>query len=83
MSKAQFGLLVAPPILTGSLTRLFLGVWTEKYGGRLVFSARMLPTAFATWLLTLAGSYTIYLGTLSPLSASGLRAGRSSSGSPM
>ena len=61
LSESQFGLLVATPILTGSVTRLFLGVWTEKYGGRLVFSAQMLLTACATWLLTLADSYTMYL----------------------
>ncbi|MEZ5847684.1 MAG: MFS transporter [Geminicoccaceae bacterium] len=61
LSESEFGLLVATPILTGSVTRLFLGVWTEKYGGRLVFSAQMLLTACATWLLTLADSYTMYL----------------------
>ncbi|TDE37898.1 nitrate/nitrite transporter [Antarcticimicrobium sediminis] len=61
LSEAQFGILVATPILTGSITRLFLGVWTEKYGGRLVFSAQMILTALATWALTLADSYTTYL----------------------
>ncbi|WP_341485671.1 MFS transporter [Thioclava sp. GXIMD4215] len=61
LTEAQFGLLVATPILTGSVTRLFLGVWTEKYGGRLVFSAQMLLTALATVLLTLAHSYVMYL----------------------
>ena len=30
LSEFQFGLLVATPILTGSVTRLFLGVWTER-----------------------------------------------------
>jgi NNP family nitrate/nitrite transporter-like MFS transporter len=61
LSESQFGILVATPILTGSVTRLFLGVWTEKYGGRLVFSAQMILTAIATWLLTLADSYVMYL----------------------
>jgi NNP family nitrate/nitrite transporter-like MFS transporter len=61
LSDTQFGLLVATPILTGSVTRLFLGVWTEKYGGRLVFSAQMILTAMATWALTLADSYIMYL----------------------
>ena len=28
LTESQFGLLVATPILTGSVTRLFLGVWT-------------------------------------------------------
>jgi NNP family nitrate/nitrite transporter-like MFS transporter len=61
LSDTQFGLLVATPILTGSVTRLFLGVWTEKYGGRLVFSAQMILTAMATWALTLADTYIMYL----------------------
>ncbi|MFV0472618.1 MAG: nitrate/nitrite transporter [Pikeienuella sp.] len=61
LSEFEFGLLVATPILTGSVTRLFLGVWTEKYGGRLVFAAQMILTALATWALTFASSYTMYL----------------------
>jgi len=61
LNDTQFGLLVATPILTGSISRLFLGVWTEKYGGRLVFSSQMLLTALATWALTLADTYPMYL----------------------
>ncbi|MCR8726014.1 nitrate/nitrite transporter [Frigidibacter sp. ROC022] len=61
LNEFQFGLLVATPILTGSVSRLFLGVWTEKYGGRLVFTAQMLLTAAATWMLTWASSYPMYL----------------------
>ena len=61
LSEFQFGLLVATPILTGSLTRLILGVWTEKYGGRNVFTIQMLLTAAATWMLTWASSYIMYL----------------------
>ncbi|KQI72978.1 MFS transporter [Loktanella sp. 5RATIMAR09] len=61
LNEAQFGLLVATPILTGSISRLFLGVWTERYGGRLVFTSQMLLTAMATWALTFASTYTMYL----------------------
>src|SRR5690606_2594322 len=61
LNDTQFGLLVATPVLTGSLVRIFLGVWTERYGGRIVYSAQMLLTALATWALTLADSYTMYL----------------------
>ncbi|MCL4186990.1 MAG: MFS transporter [Rhodobacteraceae bacterium] len=61
LSEFQFGLLVATPILTGSVTRLFLGVWTERYGGRLVFSLQMLAAAAATWALTFATTYPMYL----------------------
>ncbi|WP_415392859.1 nitrate/nitrite transporter [Paracoccus sp. SJTW-4] len=61
LNDTQFGLLVATPVLTGSLVRIFLGVWTERYGGRIVYSAQMLLTALATWALTLADSYPMYL----------------------
>ena len=60
-NEFEFGLLVATPVLTGSLTRLFLGVLTEKYGGRIVFTSQMLLTAAATWMLTWASSYLMYL----------------------
>ena len=61
LTETQFGLLVATPVLTGSLTRLMLGIWTEQYGGRLVFTAQMLLTAISTWLLTRADSYPTFL----------------------
>ena len=54
LSDTQFGLLVGTPILTGSLIRLALGVWSDQYGGRLVFTFVMLAAALATFLLTFA-----------------------------
>ncbi|MFA5538224.1 MAG: MFS transporter [Gemmobacter sp.] len=61
LTEFQYGLLIATPILTGSVIRLILGVWTERYGGRLVFSIQMILTGAATWGLTWAESYTGYL----------------------
>jgi NNP family nitrate/nitrite transporter-like MFS transporter len=61
LSETQFGILVAMPILTGSLTRLFLGIWTDQYGGRLVFTLVMLGAATATWILTYATTYPMFL----------------------
>lgn len=61
LSDTQFGLLVGTPILTGSLTRLFLGVWTDQYGGRVVFPLTMLASAIATFLLSYATSYPVML----------------------
>ena len=60
LSEFEFGLLVATPILTGSLTPLFLGVWTERYGGRLVFALQMILAGMATWALTWAPTYATY-----------------------
>ena len=61
LNDTQFGLLVGTPILTGSLTRLFLGVWTDQYGGRLVFPLTMLASAAATFLLSYADTYFLTL----------------------
>ncbi|WP_331000897.1 MFS transporter [Paracoccus denitrificans] len=61
LTEFEYGVLIATPILTGSLVRLILGVWTERYGGRLVFSLQMLFTGIATWALTWAESYAGFL----------------------
>src|SRR5215470_16510788 len=61
LTDTQFGLLVGTPILTGSLIRLMLGIWTDQYGGRIVYVAVMLSAALATWLLTFAYDYPTYL----------------------
>jgi len=57
LNETQFGLLVGMPILTGSLIRVALGVWSDLYGGRLVFTLTMLAAAVATWLLSQAETY--------------------------
>lgn len=57
LSEAQFGLLVGTPILTGSLVRIVLGVWTTRYGGRLVYTLTMLTAAVATFLLSYATTF--------------------------
>lgn len=61
LSETQFGLLVGTPILTGSLVRVFLGVWTDQFGGRIVFPLTMLASAGATFLLTHAATYPLML----------------------
>ncbi len=61
LNDTQFGLLVGTPILTGSLIRLVLGIWTDQYGGRLVYSVVMVSAAVATWLLTYAYDYPTFL----------------------
>ena len=61
LNDTQFGLLVGTPILTGSLIRLFLGVWTDQYGGRLVFPLTMLASAASTILLSHADTYALML----------------------
>ena len=57
LSETAFGLLVGTPILTGSLTRVVLGVWADQFGGRRVFAAVMILAAVATFLTSYADSY--------------------------
>ena len=57
LSEPQYGLLVGTPILTGSLTRVVLGVWADQFGGRRVFAGVMLAAAAATFLTAYADSY--------------------------
>ncbi|WP_240606419.1 MFS transporter [Phenylobacterium kunshanense] len=61
LSEFQFGLLVGTPILTGSLIRVVLGVWTDQYGGRLVNLVVMLSAAAATYALSYAETYLQFL----------------------
>ncbi len=61
LSETEFGLLVATPILTGSISRIFLGVVAEKIGGRILFPIQMITTAFAAFLLSMADSYLLFL----------------------
>lgn len=61
LSDTQLGLLMATPVLTGSISRLFLGVLTDRFGGRWVFGLLMLVTATCVYLLTFANSYVMLL----------------------
>jgi len=61
LTDTQLGLLMATPVLTGSISRMFLGIWTDRYGGRKVFSILMLLTAACVYLLTFANSYIMLL----------------------
>ncbi|MDP6149644.1 MAG: MFS transporter, partial [Gammaproteobacteria bacterium] len=61
LNETQFGLLVATPILTGSLSRIFLGIWADQYGGRIVYVAVMITAAFATLLLSFVDTYLLML----------------------
>ncbi|AHJ65794.1 MFS transporter [Granulibacter bethesdensis] len=61
LNETQFGLLLGTPILTGSLSRLLLGIWASRWGGRAVYVAVMLTAAVATLLLSFAHSYETML----------------------
>src|SRR6516162_10226440 len=42
LNNTQFGLLTSTPVLFGALMRLPLGVWTDRFGGRVVMTTLLL-----------------------------------------
>lgn len=61
LNETQFGLLAAMPVLTGSLIRLPLGMWTDRLGGRIVFFLLMLSTIVPIWFISEATEYWHFL----------------------
>jgi len=61
LNSTQFGLLMATPVLTGSLIRVPLGIWTDRYGGRLVMAILMAATVPAIYLMSYATAYWHFL----------------------
>jgi NNP family nitrate/nitrite transporter-like MFS transporter len=61
LNAAQFGVLMAMPVLSGSLVRVPLGIWTDKYGGRIVMTVLLAVTVPAIWMMTYATAYWHFL----------------------
>ena len=55
--KAQMGWLIGIPVLTGSISRLPLGVLTDKYGGRIVLSVLLIASAVPMFLVGYVDSF--------------------------
>jgi NNP family nitrate/nitrite transporter-like MFS transporter len=63
LNDSEFGLLVATPVLTGALSRLFLGILSDKFGGRRVLALLMLLTAGAVYCVSIVSRYELFLIT--------------------
>ncbi|MGB7815528.1 MAG: MFS transporter, partial [Methylotenera sp.] len=63
LNETEFGILIAMPVLTGSLIRLPLGMWTDKFGGRIVFFILMLSTVIPIFLISRCTEYWHFLLT--------------------
>jgi len=61
LSATEFGLLTAMPVLTGSLIRVPLGIWTDRFGGRIVMVTLMAITVPAIYLMAYATAYWHFL----------------------
>ena len=54
LGSTQFGLLTATPILTGALFRLPLGIWTDRFGGRIIMFLLLIGCAIPLWISSYA-----------------------------
>ena len=61
LSSSAVGLLLATPVLLGSIARVPIGILTDEYGGRKVFSALMLFTFFPMFFAGFVHSYPMLL----------------------
>ena len=66
LTDTQTGLLIAVPVLLGSLFRIPMGILTDRFGGRIVFTALMafcivpvlfMGTADSYWMLLFGGLF--------------------------
>ena len=61
LSETEFGILAATPVLSGSLVRVPLGIWTDRYGGRIVFFVLMLLCVPAIFMMQYADQFWQFL----------------------
>ncbi len=60
-TRTEMGVLMAAPVLTGSVLRLPVGLLTDKYGGRIVYFVLMLVASGFLGLNYFADSYLFFL----------------------
>jgi NNP family nitrate/nitrite transporter-like MFS transporter len=63
LNETEFGILVATPVLTGSLIRVPLGMWTDRFGGRAVMFILMLATVVPIWMISWATEFWHFIVT--------------------
>ncbi|HEX4311746.1 MAG TPA: MFS transporter [Acidobacteriaceae bacterium] len=58
LTPSETALLVAIPVLLGSLARLPMGILTDRFGGRAIFSILMAAVAIPVWMVPQQTSYS-------------------------
>ena len=61
LSETEFGILAATPVLSGSLIRVPLGIWTDRFGGRKVFFWLMIACVVPIWMMQYATQFWQFL----------------------
>ena len=54
LDSTEFGLLTATPVLTGAVFRLPLGIWTDRFGGRIIMLLLLVGCAVPLWIASYA-----------------------------
>jgi NNP family nitrate/nitrite transporter-like MFS transporter len=62
LTASETALLVAVPVLLGSLARLPMGMLTDRFGGRLVFAVLLAFSSLAAFIVPLTSSYGSLVG---------------------
>ena len=57
LDSTEFGLLTATPILTGAVFRLPLGIWTDRFGGRIIMVLLLVGCAVPLWISSYATAF--------------------------
>jgi NNP family nitrate/nitrite transporter-like MFS transporter len=57
LTPSETALLVAVPVLLGSLARIPMGILTDRFGGRAIFSILMAAVALPVWLVPQQATY--------------------------
>ncbi len=57
----EMGALIAAPVLTGSVLRLPVGIWTDRFGGRPVFIGVLLVSALGAFSVSFADGFFGFL----------------------
>ncbi|CAN5495758.1 hypothetical protein BH09SUM1_BH09SUM1_00530 [soil metagenome] len=60
-NASQVSLLIATPVLTGSLLRLPLGILTDRFGGRRMQTILLVFVAAALWINSMVNTYPAFL----------------------
>lgn len=60
LDQGQISLMLATPVLVGALGRIVTGALTDRFGGRIMFTAVLLASVPAVLLVALAGTINSY-----------------------
>src|SRR5437868_4482746 len=71
LSASETAFLVAVPVLLGSLARIPMGMLTDRFGGRVMFSILMAAVALPVWMAPQQATYTNLLAVAFALGLAG------------